>query len=90
MEHEQVTRFTSQLGSLHRLLMGPITSSRELKVLRRSATRLLYSLYALISSHFTKEEEVYLPLLDRLSPAEAQSLLDRMGHAVADTRARAA
>ena len=39
----------------------------------------LHGLHAIVSLHFAKEEEIYLPILDRtLTPRDAQLLFDRM------------
>ena len=38
---------------------------------------LLYGLYALVVAHFRKEEELYLPLLER-DPAKAELLIEEM------------
>jgi quercetin dioxygenase-like cupin family protein len=51
---------------------------------RERARRVLYGLRALLEVHFTKENEAYVPLLNRLSAAERQTLFDRLsggGHA---------
>ncbi len=52
---------------------------------RIDAQRILYGLHALVSLHFAKEEEVYLPLLDeRLTPEDAAGLfanLEAAAHA---------
>jgi quercetin dioxygenase-like cupin family protein len=45
---------------------------------RERARRLLYGLQALLEVHFTKENEAYVPLLNRLSPAERRSLVERL------------
>jgi quercetin dioxygenase-like cupin family protein len=45
---------------------------------REHARRLLYGLQALLRVHFTKENEAYVPLLARLSPAERRQLHDRL------------
>lgn len=45
---------------------------------RQDARRLLFGLEALLEVHFTKENEAYLPLLNRLSPAERRQLHDRL------------
>jgi iron-sulfur cluster repair protein YtfE (RIC family) len=39
---------------------------------------LLYGLHALITVHFRKEEDIYLPLLDAQQPDAVQELLGRM------------
>jgi hypothetical protein len=49
--------------------------------------RLLYGLYAIVTLHFAKEEEVYLPLLDRaLSDDEAAAMFQSMEAAAAAAR----
>ena len=40
---------------------------------------LLYGLYALISVHFRKEEDIQLPAFDAAPPEVTQAVLDRMG-----------
>ena len=45
---------------------------------KESIRRVLYGLQALLQVHFTKENEVYVPLLSRLSPAERRRLYDRL------------
>ena len=56
--------------------MSEITEAQaQLKDVRR----LLYGLHTLIKAHFAKEEEIYLPLLDRqLSDGDAHHLLHKM------------
>lgn len=39
---------------------------------------LLYGLYALLNVHFRKEEDDYLPLLERRPPEEVEALFQRM------------
>jgi hypothetical protein len=74
----EVGRLAARLRGLRETLdageLGP-DEQRELR-------RLLYGLHAVVGLHFAKEEEVYLPLLDReLTAAEAQRLFERMEHA---------
>ncbi len=45
---------------------------------RERVRRLLYGLQALLEVHFTKENEVYVPLLNRLSAAERRALHARL------------
>jgi quercetin dioxygenase-like cupin family protein len=45
---------------------------------REHARRLLYGLKALLRVHFTKENEAYVPLLTRLSPADRRQLHERL------------
>ena len=69
-----MARLTGELGGL---LDHGITGA-DAKALRR----LLYGLYALISVHFAKEEEIYVPLLEEALTADgAQQMLREMGHA---------
>jgi len=82
-DHVEVSRLTGRLGRLRgRLHDGTLEPAEE-----RELRRVLYGLYALVGLHFAKEEEVYLPLLDReLTAHEAQDLFERMerigaGHA---------
>lgn len=73
-DHAEVARLTGELGGL---LDRGITGA-DAKALRR----LLYGLYALISVHFAKEEEIYVPLLEEALTADgAQRMLREMGHA---------
>ena len=43
---------------------------------------MLYGLHAIVSLHFAKEEEIYLPLLDRAyTSSEFAALYERMAEA---------
>lgn len=90
---EQVMQAPGATRTMHRDHVEVVALTRELTRLRNSLTdaptpdqrralqRALYGLYAVVRLHFAKEEEVYLPLLDReLSADEARDLLARMGH----------
>lgn len=46
-----------------------------------AARRLLFELYALLEVHLAKKEQVYLPLLSRLTTDEQQAVLKRLHHA---------
>lgn len=71
-DHVEVGRLTERLGELRERLHDGVTEEVELR-------HVLYGLHAVVSLHFAKEEEVYLPLLDReLTLAEAQTLFERM------------
>ena len=55
-------------GVLRSQLTGAAVSESQQQALRR----VLYGLYAVVTVHFAKEEEVYLPILDaRLTREEA-------------------
>jgi iron-sulfur cluster repair protein YtfE (RIC family) len=56
-------------------------------VLATDLRRVLYSLYALITLHFAKEEELYLPLVEQgLSETEADVLLSFVERATYDAK----
>jgi iron-sulfur cluster repair protein YtfE (RIC family) len=71
-DHVEVRRMTEDLGRL-----AAEGATADLHALRR----VLYGLYALISVHFAKEEEIYVPLLEEaLSAEEADWLFHQLGH----------
>ena len=73
-DHVAVGSLTSELGEL-RLRLSAEPSPTDLTALRR----VLYGLHALVSTHFAKEEEIYLPLLDAgLTAEEAHDMFERM------------
>lgn len=74
-DHVEVGKLTERVGDLRsRLAVGDLEPSEE-----RELRAVLYGLYAVVGLHFAKEEEVYLPLLDReLDADEAASLFERM------------
>jgi iron-sulfur cluster repair protein YtfE (RIC family) len=83
-DHVEVVRLTEQLDLLRERLHGGSPEPDEERELRR----VLYGLHALVGLHFAKEEEVYLPLLDReLTADEAQELFERMERIGADSGA---
>jgi iron-sulfur cluster repair protein YtfE (RIC family) len=77
-DHEEVGRLVEELGAVRRRLAeGELDAAGQ-----REARRLLYGLHTLIRVHFAKEEEVYLPLLDReLTGEQAEALFAEMGKA---------
>jgi iron-sulfur cluster repair protein YtfE (RIC family) len=90
-DHTEVGRLTDQLATLHAVLEKDAPDAQQIKALRR----VLYGLYAIVELHFAKEEEIYLPLLDRsLSKSAARDLFQAMhaaarrthGHDHADAR----
>jgi iron-sulfur cluster repair protein YtfE (RIC family) len=73
-DHVEVVALTRELDTL---------GKDDLKALRRT----LYGLYALVSLHFAKEEEIYVPLLDgKLTPDQAAELFERMEAAANEAR----
>jgi iron-sulfur cluster repair protein YtfE (RIC family) len=73
-DHVEISRMTEALRFLQaRLQHNPTRETNE------ALRRLLYGLYAVVMLHFAKEEELYLPLLDRkLAGAALQRLLSGM------------
>ncbi len=61
LDHLEVARLTERLRMLRTKLGGREVGSEEARELRRA----LYGLYAIVTTHFAKEEEVYLPILER-------------------------
>lgn len=79
-DHLEVVRLTERLGRLRELLHGGDLTQADERELRR----VLHGLHAVVRLHFAKEEEVYLPLLEReLTPAEVADLVERMERAAA-------
>jgi hemerythrin-like domain-containing protein len=86
-DHAEIRRLTEELDTLRSQLAGETLSD----VQERSLRRVLYGLCALVGVHFAKEEEVYLPLLDRgLTRGEADDLFRAMGEAAAAARGHVA
>lgn len=82
-DHREIESLSGQLDRL----VGRLGAAR---VEPADAQRILYGLYALVSLHFAKEEEVYLPILDeRLTPERAARLfadLEAAAHAAGAAR----
>lgn len=75
LDHQEVVRLTNELGTLHTELVAGFVTMPHLQELER----ILYELHELLTTHFAKEEEVYLPLLDKhLTHTEARDLFARM------------
>ena len=73
-DHVEVAGLIEELKRL-RDSLGAEPTPAQLRNLRR----LLYGLYAIISLHFAKEEEVYLPILDSgLSTDDAAAMFESM------------
>lgn len=85
-DHVAVVRLTEELETIgaHLATTGPRTLQEH--VLRR----ILYGLHALVSNHFAKEEEIYVPILDAgVSESEASEIFERMAQAELMARERA-
>lgn len=74
-DHQEVGTLTEQLEALGgKLEKGSLTAADQSEL-----RRVLYSLNGVVGLHFAKEEEVYLPLLDRTQTAEqAQRMFEQM------------
>lgn len=74
-DHTEVGTLTDELGELgEKLDAGELPRAQQ-----RELRRVLYSLNGIVGLHFAKEEEVYLPLLDRkLDEARAQQMFEEM------------
>jgi iron-sulfur cluster repair protein YtfE (RIC family) len=82
-DHREIERLTQALGTLRSQLAGESLDEPEVQAQRR----ILYGLYALVSVHFAKEEDIYLPLLDtRLTKQEAQKMFEEMDLAVQEAK----
>lgn len=74
-EHTMIGAMVDELGQAR----AELDAGRLDAELERELRRLLYGLHAVVSAHFTKEEEVLLPLLDaRLSPARARQMFEAL------------
>lgn len=74
-DHAEIGQLTRELGELRSHIVGARVSETQEKALRR----VLYGLSAIITVHFAKEEEIYLPILDaRLAPEEAHRMFQEM------------
>jgi hemerythrin-like domain-containing protein len=83
-DHEEIRRFAHELGSLRSALARTGLTPSLVNDLRQ----VFHGLYAVIRLHFTKEEEMYIPLLDaHLRPEGARSLFQRMELAASEARA---
>lgn len=86
-EHEEVKRETEELAALMAAIPASGPSSQQIS----DAQRLLFSLHALVSTHFAKEEAIFVPALQaNLSQGEADALYAAMEAAAGRLRQAAA
>lgn len=71
IEHEQIC---ARVDELERIA----AEEPDSEALRSRIARSLAALEALLRAHFDKEEEVYLPLLAHLAPAQASALANAL------------
>lgn len=84
-DHVEVGRLTEQLAKQRAELAGIKLTDARAKELKG----ILYGLYALVKVHFAKEEEIYLPLLDKhLSVTQARELFEHMEQEAAKVKKR--
>jgi iron-sulfur cluster repair protein YtfE (RIC family) len=82
-DHVEIERLVVELAALMASTSPHWPTHEQEKELRR----VLYGLYALVRTHFAKEDEVYLPMVDaRLTPAEAALLMADMDAATQEAR----
>ena len=85
-DHVEVLRLVEELATLRDNLADPPTEAERDRI-----AAILHGLHAIVALHFAKEEEIYLPILDRCLTAEtAAELFDRMHHAADRHREAAA
>lgn len=71
-EHTEIIRYTDELTSLN----ASITEYHDLSsAVLRELRRVLYGLYALVMSHFAKEDHVVAAILEAKMPADEQERL---------------
>ncbi|MEQ4724315.1 hemerythrin domain-containing protein [Nonomuraea sp. B19D2] len=76
-DHVEVGRLTRELGTLREAVDREGLNDDRQAALRR----VLYGLYTLVKVHFAKEEEIYLPLLEKRLPApEAEQVFAELAH----------
>jgi len=86
-DHTEIGRMTEKLVELRSGISGPSLNSAQIKDLRE----ILYGLYTLVKTHFVKEEELFLPILDaRLTPTEAYHMFESLEAAAAEAKAQLA
>ncbi len=84
-DHVEIGRLVAELTAVRTELGAGAIGEEPARALRR----LLYGLHALVSVHFAKEEEVYLPLLDAgLTPEAAREMFAEMERAAGEAKAR--
>ncbi len=82
-DHIAIGRLAKELSDLYPRLQGERLEARQEQVLRR----MLYGLFALVTVHFAKEEEIYLPLLEQhLTEDSARSLFEALEQAAGEAK----
>lgn len=82
-DHVAITRLAEELSHLRSELRGERLQASQEQALRR----ILSGLFALVTVHFAKEEEVYLPLLEaHLTENAARSLFENLEQAAREAK----
>jgi hemerythrin-like domain-containing protein len=82
-DHVEVAALAEELGQIE----GRLEAGDASPALLADARRVLYGLYALVKLHFTEEEEIYVPVLEKALDADhARQMFDRMEAAAAAAR----
>ena len=85
-DHVEVGRLTDELSALRVQIARGTISERS----RRDLRCVLYGLHAVVKLHFAKEEEIYLPVLERwLTPERAGKLFEDLSAAASVAHAQA-
>jgi len=75
-DHVEVLRLVDELATLRDNLGDPPSEADRDRI-----AAILHGLHAIVALHFAKEEEIYLPILDRCLTADsAAELFERMHH----------
>lgn len=74
-DHTEIGEMAEQLAVLRAGMSNESLNSDQVQALRE----ILYGLYTLVKTHFIKEEELFLPILDAsLKPVEADHMFEAM------------
>lgn len=82
-DHVAIGRLAKELSDLYPHLQGERLEACQEQALRR----MLYGLFALVTVHFAKEEEIYLPLLEQhLTEDSTRSLFEALEQAAREAK----
>jgi iron-sulfur cluster repair protein YtfE (RIC family) len=85
-DHVEVGKFTGELGALKEKIAQSGATENDLTAVQR----VLFGLYGIVKLHFDKEEEIYVPILDKgLSQAEATEMFEAMEAAAGEAKTAA-
>lgn len=82
-DHVEVGKLTEELGALKDKIAASGATETDLTELQR----ILFGLYGIVKLHFDKEEEIYVPVLEKgLASDEAAAMFEAMEAAAAEAR----